>query len=250
MVPVIRTEDLKRHYDLDGNAVQALNGVSLKVDAGEFVAVMGPSGSGKSTLMNLIGLLDRPSSGYYWLDGKEVGGLDHDRQAALRNQKIGFVFQAFNLLARSTAIENVELPLIYAGVPRAERRRRAAKALGLLGLDHRLNHIPVQLSGGEQQRVAIARALVNDPRVLLADEPTGALDSQTGLTVLTIFQALHRGGRTVLLITHDREVARHADRIISLRDGHVVADERVTAPMNAIERLEASAADPRPEQSI
>ena len=238
---LIRTEGLTRRYRLAGEDVAALRGVSLEIAAGEFVAVMGPSGSGKSTLMNLLGLLDTPTAGRYALDGEEVATLDPDRQAALRNRKIGFVFQAFNLLPRSTTLENVEVPLIYGGVAPSERRRRAERALGMMGLRHRFGPLPAQLSGGEQQRVAIARAIVTEPRVLLADEPTGALDSWTGLTVIALFQALHRAGRTILLITHDPAVARHADRILHLADGRVVADERVAAPLDACARLEREA---------
>jgi putative ABC transport system ATP-binding protein len=230
---LIRTIDLTKDYRIGGTVVRALQGVGLSVRRGEFVAVMGPSGSGKSTLMNLLGCLDRPTAGRYVLDGEDVSRLDADARAAVRNRKIGFVFQTFNLLARSTAIENVELPLIYGGVVRAERRRRAAAALASVGLGHRRDHRPRQLSGGEQQRVAIARALVNDPLLLLADEPTGALDSRTGLVILAIFQALNRAGRTIVLVTHDPAVARHARRIVAMHDGRVVRDEPVPVPLDA-----------------
>ena len=216
--------------------VHALRGISLELDRGDFVAVVGPSGSGKSTLMNLLGLLDRPSEGRYFLAGQEVVELAPDQRAQVRNQRIGFVFQTFNLLARSTAFENVELPLVYAGVPRRERRRRAEAALASVGLADRRDHWPSQLSGGEQQRVAIARALVNDPLLILADEPTGSLDSRTSLEILAHLQALNDGGRTIVLVTHDPTVARHAKRLVAMRDGRAVGHERVS------ERLDASAA--------
>jgi putative ABC transport system ATP-binding protein len=213
--------------------VRALRGVTLEIHEGEFVAVMGPSGSGKSTLMSLLGLLDRPTSGCHLLDARDVSGLDADTAARLRNRAIGFVFQTFNLLARSTALENVELPLIYAGVPRKERRRLATEALQRVGLDERMSHWPRQLSGGEQQRVAIARALVGDPRLILADEPTGALDSRTGLEILAFLQSLNRAGRTIVMVTHDAAVARHAARIVSMQDGRVIGDELARAPLGA-----------------
>ena len=246
MSPLIRLVELARDYRAGETVVHALRGVTLDVRPGEFVAVMGPSGSGKSTLLSLVGLLDRPTAGRQLLDGRDVGALDADSAARLRNREIGFVFQSFNLLARSTALENVELPLIYAGVARAERRRRATAALQQVGLGHRLGHWPRQLSGGEQQRVAIARALVGDPRLILADEPTGALDSRTGRDILGLLAALNRAGRTVLLVTHDAAVARWASRIIAMADGTVVGDEAVrAAPDEAAAAAVAAAAPAR-----
>jgi macrolide transport system ATP-binding/permease protein len=230
---LIETVDLHKEYQMGGAALHALRGVSLRVAAGEFVAVMGPSGSGKSTLINLLGLLDRPSAGRYLLDGSDLSDLDADRRAALRNRSVGFVFQTFNLLARSTALENVALPLIYAGVARAEQKLRAAAALEVVGLAQRVAHWPHQLSGGEQQRVAIARALVSDPALILADEPTGALDSRTGLEIMACLQGLNRAGRTVVLVTHDHGVARHAGRIVSMQDGRVIDDAPVLSPTDA-----------------
>jgi putative ABC transport system ATP-binding protein len=216
--------------------VHALRGISLELHRGDFVAVVGPSGSGKSTLMHLLGLLDRPTAGSYFLAGQDVIELDPDARARVRNQRIGFVFQSCNLLARSTACENVELPLVYAGVARRERRRRAEAALDWVRLGDRRDHWPSQLSGGEQQRVAIARALVNNPLLILADEPTGALDSRTSHEILAQLQALNEAGRTIVLVTHDPTVARHTKRIIAMRDGRAVREERVT------ERLDARAA--------
>jgi putative ABC transport system ATP-binding protein len=232
-VPLIRVVDLTKEYRNGDTVVRALRGITLEIYEGEFVAVMGPSGSGKSTLMSLFGLLDRPTSGCHLLDGREVAGLDEDTAARLRNRAIGFVFQTFNLLARSTALENVELPLAYAGVAKKECRRRATEALRRVGLDDRMNHWPRQLSGGEQQRVAIARALVGDPRLILADEPTGSLDSRTGLEILAFLQFLNRAGRTIVMVTHDRTVAGHAARIVSMQDGRVVGDEVTLAPLDA-----------------
>jgi len=211
-------------YPTLGESIWALSDVTLDIQAGEFVAVMGPSGSGKSTLMNLLGLLDRPSGGNYWLDGDDVGRLCPDRKAELRNRKLGFVFQSFNLLARSTALENVELPLVYSGCTSAERRRRAGEALDAVGLAHRRTHWSYQLSGGEQQRVAIARAIVNDPLLILADEPTGALDSRTGLAILALFHELNRTRRAIVLVTHDPQVAQQAGRIVTLHDGRLIGD--------------------------
>ena len=232
-MPVVRIEELGKSYRAGGEPVRALDRVTLDIWAGDFVAVMGQSGSGKSTLMNLLGLLDRPSSGRYWLDGEDVGRLGPNRQARMRNRKLGFVFQNFNLLARSTALENVELPLVYSGVAATERRRLSAAALDMVGLGHRGSRWPHQLSGGEQQRVAIARAIVNEPRLILADEPTGALDSRTGLAILALFQALNRAGRTVVLVTHDAQIARHAGRIITLHDGQLIAERAVAEPLDA-----------------
>jgi len=233
MGPLIRTERLTRHYRHGGGIVAALEGISFEVVAGEFVAVMGPSGSGKSTLMYLLGLLDRPTAGAYHFAGEDVSRLEPDLQATLRNHRIGFVFQTFNLLARNTALENIELPQVYAGVAKRERRQRALAALEAVGLGRRRDHWPHQLSGGEQQRVAIARAMVNDPALILADEPTGALDSRTGLEVLAIFQALNRAGRTIVLVTHDARIARHAGRILRLGDGRLMGEEHVAAPTQA-----------------
>ena len=222
---LLRAEDLTKRYGSGENEVPALRDASFTVSAGEFVAIMGPSGSGKSTLMNLIGLLDQPSSGKLFLAGEDTTRLSHDRLAAVRNRQIGFVFQAYNLLGRDSALENVELPLVYARRPRRKRLTRAKELLAAVGLTHRSNHSPAKLSGGEQQRVAIARALACDPAIILADEPTGALDSRTGAEVLALLQALNRNGRTIILVTHDENVARHAGRVIRVRDGVIVGDE-------------------------
>ena len=229
---LIDTSDLARHYTLGDQVVTALAGVSVRVEEGEFVAVMGPSGSGKSTFMNLVGCLDRPTAGRYVLDGEEVSGLSADALADVRNRKIGFVFQQFNLLDRQDALANVALPMVYAGVPRRERRRRAEEALAKVGLAERVHHLPTQLSGGQQQRVAIARALVNNPKVLLADEPTGALDSRTSLEIMALFQDLNRQGMTVLIVTHETDVATFAGRVVRFRDGKVLSDTRQT-PLDA-----------------
>jgi putative ABC transport system ATP-binding protein len=221
---MIEVRRLARHYRAGDDVVAALADVSLDVRSGEFVAIMGPSGSGKSTFMNLIGCLDAASAGSYRLAGQEVAGLSGNQLALLRNRSIGFVFQQFNLLPRADALENVALPLVYAGISAAERRRRALERLRAVGLEHRLRHTPAQLSGGQQQRVAIARALVNEPLLLLADEPTGALDSRTSLEVMALFQSLNRAGQTVLFVTHEPDIARFASRIIGFRDGRVVSD--------------------------
>jgi putative ABC transport system ATP-binding protein len=227
--PLIRCEALAKRYEVGGGTVHALRELTLSVMPGEFVAVMGPSGSGKSTFMNLVGCLDRPTSGRYWLAGEPVDTLGPDALAAIRNRRIGFVFQQFNLLPRTTALDNVELPLLYAGVPRAQRRERAHRRLEQVGLGERLDHHPAQLSGGQQQRVAIARALVNDPSLILADEPTGALDSRTSVEVMALLQALNREGITVVVVTHEADVAAFASRIVAFRDGRVVRDQRNAA---------------------
>ena len=221
---LIQTRDLVKQYQMGDTIVHALDGVSVNINAGEFVAVMGPSGSGKSTFMNLIGCLDAPTAGEYILAGENVAGMAGDALAAIRNKRIGFVFQQFNLLPRTSAQENVELPLLYAGTPKLERRARAAKRLAQVGLAQRTDHHPAQLSGGQQQRVAIARALVNDPVLILADEPTGALDSRTSLEVMALLQQLNREGITIVVVTHEHDVANFAKRIILFRDGKVVED--------------------------
>jgi len=224
--PLIRVEQLAKNYRLGDTDVPALRGVSLEIAHGAFVAVMGPSGSGKSTFMNLLGCLDLPSDGHYQLDGEEVSRLSDDALAALRNRRIGFVFQHFNLLPRTSALDNVALPLLYRGLPVAERHARAAQRLRQVGLGDRLDHHPAQLSGGQQQRVAIARALVGDPALVLADEPTGALDSRTGIEIMVLLQQLNREGITIVLVTHEHDIAAYADRIIHFRDGRVVDDLR------------------------
>jgi putative ABC transport system ATP-binding protein len=241
--PLIRTVELTRDYRKGGEVVRAVQGISLEVRTGEFVAVMGPSGSGKSSLMNMLGFLDRPTSGQYWFDGQDVSALAPDELAERRRSKVGFVFQSFNLLGRSSALENIELPLVYAGLAKAERRRRASLALDAVGLSRRGGHWPHQLSGGEQQRVAIARALVNNPSLVLADEPTGALDSRTGRGVLALFQALNRHGLTIIMVTHDLHIARHAGRIVSLADGRLARDEPLAEPIDAAAGL-AELAEP------
>ncbi len=223
--PLIRVRELRKDYRSERNVVHALRGVSLDIGAGEFVAVMGASGSGKSTFMNLIGCRDRPDGGSYELAGEAVAALSGDRLAALRNRRIGFVFQQFHLLPRTSALDNVELPLLYGGLGKAQRRERARRRLEQVGLGERLHHHPGQLSGGQQQRVAIARALVNDPALILADEPTGALDSATSLEVMALLQALNREGITVVLVTHEPEIAEFARRVIHFRDGLVVSDQ-------------------------
>jgi len=223
---LIELREVTREYHMGDVLVMALRGVSLDIEAGEFVAIMGTSGSGKSTLMNTLGCLDRPSAGHYRLDGRETSTLDRDELAMIRNRTLGFVFQNFNLLARTSALENVELPLLYAGVPAAERHARAAAALERVGLGKRLDHTPSQLSGGQQQRVAIARALVGEPRVILADEPTGNLDSATSVEVMALLQSLGRSGITVILVTHEHDIAEYAARNIVMKDGQVISDIR------------------------
>ena len=220
----IRTEDLGRHYRMGEAEIQALRSVDLVVQAGEYVAIMGPSGCGKSTLMNLLGCLDTPDTGRYWLGGRLVSELSEVELARVRNREIGFVFQTFALLPRQTALANVEMPLVYAAVPAAERRRRASAALERVGLAERAGHRPAELSGGQRQRVAIARALVTEPKLLLADEPTGNLDSATGSEILALFDELHRAGNTLVLVTHEQAVARRAGRTLMLREGLVVSD--------------------------
>jgi putative ABC transport system ATP-binding protein len=236
--PLIRTHELVKVYPMGGADVRALDRVSLDIEAGEFVAVMGPSGSGKSTFMNLLGCLDRPTSGEYLLAGKRVSALAGDELAQVRNKHIGFVFQHSNLLARTPAVENVELPLVYAGMPKSERSRRSMQLLASVGLADRAHHHPGQLSGGQQQRVAIARALVTQPLLILADEPTGALDSRTSLEIMRLFQDLNRQGMTVVLVTHEADVARFARRLLRFLDGRVVSDE-ANAPVDAAELLAA-----------
>jgi putative ABC transport system ATP-binding protein len=223
----ILTEGLWKTYEMGGEKLHALCGINLTIRKGEYVAVMGPSGSGKSTLMNLIGCLDTPSSGKYWLAGRLVSELDDDELAAIRNKEIGFVFQTFNLLPRATALHNVELPMIYNGTPSEERLARAKHALEAVDLGERMFHKPNELSGGQRQRVAVARALVNSPSIVLADEPTGNLDSKTGDEIMALFTRLHGEGNTIILVTHENDVAKRADRIIHVRDGKVETDERV-----------------------
>jgi len=222
--PLIRVHGLTRDYDMGSEVVRALRGVDLTIQRNEYVAIMGPSGSGKSTLMNLLGCLDTPTSGEYWLNGTEVSGMADDELARVRNREIGFVFQTFNLLPRATALHNVELPLIYAGVKASERRRRAAHALARVGLQDRMHHKPNELSGGQRQRVAIARALVNDPSILLADEPTGNLDSTTSAEIMEVFAGLHAQGQNVIMVTHEADIAKHARRVVTLHDGRVHSD--------------------------
>jgi putative ABC transport system ATP-binding protein len=236
--PLIETARLSRSYTLGGGAVPALREVSVTVAHGAFVAVMGPSGSGKSTFLNLIGCLDRPSGGTYRLDGEDVSRLSSDALAAVRSRKLGFVFQGFNLLPRADARANVELPMVYAGIGRRARRERAELALARVGLGARMHHRPNELSGGQQQRVAIARAIVNEPVLLLADEPTGALDTRTSLEIMALFQALNRAGLAILLVTHEPEMARFAGRLLRFRDGRLV-DDRAQAPDDAAAMLAA-----------
>lgn len=225
---ILEIDNLIKTYKLEGVNVEAVRGISFTVKSGEFISIMGPSGSGKSTLMHMIGCLDVPTSGKIIIDGEETKDLNENQLAKLRNQKIGFVFQTFNLLSRATAIRNVELPMIYAGVSISERTKRAREVLERVGLKDRLNHRPNQLSGGQQQRVAIARALVNNPAIILADEPTGNLDSKSGGEVMFILQELHEEGKTVILVTHEQYVAEHAERIVRVLDGKIVSDEKVT----------------------
>jgi putative ABC transport system ATP-binding protein len=227
---VILTHKLSRDYDMGGEVVHALRGVNIQIKRNEFVAIMGPSGSGKSTLMNLIGCLDTPTAGEYWLNSQKVSDLSDDELARIRNKEIGFVFQTFNLLPRASALHNMELPLIYAGLPARARREKAAQALDHVGLGDRMEHRPNELSGGQRQRVAIARALVNDPSILLADEPTGNLDSATGEEIMKLFRQLHDTGQTIVLVTHESDIAAHALRQIHLRDGLIARDEKMERP--------------------
>jgi putative ABC transport system ATP-binding protein len=241
--PIIRVTDLVKEYRMGDTVVHALAGVSLDILPGEMVAVMGPSGSGKSTFMNVVGCLDRPSGGHYVLAGESVESMDGDQLAAIRNRRIGFVFQQFNLLPRTSALHNAELPLLYTALPRAERHSRAARRLQQVGLGERMDHHPRQLSGGQQQRVAIARALVNDPVLILADEPTGALDSRTSLEVMALLQQLNHEGITVVLVTHEHDIADFASRIVMFRDGRVLSDQ----PNQARDAAAALAALPAPQ---
>ena len=234
--PLIQLTDITKVYQMGDMEVRALDGVSLTIGRGEYVAIMGPSGSGKSTMMNVIGCLDTPSSGSYVLNGKQVEAMSDDELAQIRNEEIGFVFQTFNLLARTTALQNVELPLIYAGVKPEDRHARAQKALENVGLGTRSDHMPNPLSGGQRQRVAIARALVNDPSILLADEPTGALDSKTSVEIMALFEELYQKGNTIILVTHEEDIARHAHRIVKLRDGKIIHDEPNT-PITSEEHM-------------
>lgn len=224
---LIRTYDLRKTYVMGGEEIHAVSGIDLMIRKGEYVAIMGPSGSGKSTLMNIIGCLDSPTSGDYYLNGGLVSEMRDDQLAKVRNKEIGFVFQTFNLLSRNTALDNVELPMIYAGANRAERRKRAEEVLKAVDLGARMTHKPAELSGGQRQRVAIARALVNSPSILLADEPTGALDTNTGNEIMALFERLHEQGNTVILVTHEHDIARHANRIIHIRDGQIERDEQI-----------------------
>ncbi len=225
---MIVTQNLKRRYDMGGEVIHALRGIDLQIDHGEYVAVSGPSGSGKSTLMNMIGCLDTPDDGQYWLNGKLVSAMNDRELARVRNREVGFVFQTFNLLARANALHNVEMPLIYGGMKRRERLERAGAALARVGLTDRMSHRPTEMSGGQRQRVAVARALVTEPSILLADEPTGNLDTATGEGIMALFDELHAAGHTIILVTHEANVAAHAERSIILRDGSIETDQRMT----------------------
>jgi putative ABC transport system ATP-binding protein len=239
MQALIKLENFAKTYQTGEVEVHAVRGVSLEIHAGEFVSVMGASGSGKSTLMNTIGCLDRPTGGNYWLDGIDVGELERDELAAIRNEKLGFVFQGFNLLSRTSALENVELPLLYSrsGLSAREQHERALEALEMVGLSERADHHPNQLSGGQQQRVAIARALVNEPKVLLADEPTGNLDTQTSIEIMGVFQELNRKGITIVMVTHELDIAHYCKRMVIMRDGRVIKDEPIVDQLSSIEEL-------------
>jgi len=250
--PIVKLENFSKSYYTGEIEVQAVKGVSLEIQPGEFVAIMGASGSGKSTLMNSIGCLDRPTAGRYFLDGVDVGELDADKLADLRNKQIGFVFQGFNLLSRTSALENVELPLLYtrSGLSGSEQRERALKALELVGLTDRAEHHPSQLSGGQQQRVAIARALVNQPALLLADEPTGNLDTHTSMEIMNIFQNLNSRGMTIVMVTHELDIARYALRTVVMRDGRIVRDEVVRERLEASEQLKKLAQEQQAVQLV
>jgi putative ABC transport system ATP-binding protein len=241
--PIIKLDGVKKIYQMGTERVHALDGIDLEIQPNEYVAIMGPSGSGKSTMMNIIGCLDTPTDGAYTLNGQGVSEMDDNELASVRNREIGFVFQTFNLLPRVTCLQNVELPLIYSGKRRGVRREMAERALTSVGLGDRMTHKPNELSGGQRQRVAVARAIVNDPSILLADEPTGNLDTRTGDEIMLLFEALYRRGNTVLVVTHEEEVARHARRIIRLRDGLVEVDEQVVNPVLAGADIEAVLSD-------
>ncbi|MEK6667089.1 MAG: ABC transporter ATP-binding protein [candidate division NC10 bacterium] len=245
--PLIETQGIVKDYRMGSHRVHALRGVSVRIHAGEFVAVMGPSGSGKSTFMNLLGCLDTPTAGRYLFEGEDISDLSGDRLARIRNKKIGFVFQTFNLLPRMSALENVELPLLYNGTAPRERRPRARARLEAVGLADRAHHLPAQLSGGQQQRVAIARALINEPALVLADEPTGNLDSRTSVEIMALFQALNRSGITIVLVTHEADIAAYAARVLTFRDGRVIKDEPVPAPREARALLAALPAEDEEE---
>ncbi len=237
---LIRIQDVEKVYQMGSQTVRALDGVDFEVAQGEYVAIMGPSGSGKSTLMNVLGCLDTPTAGQYWLNGQNVAEMKDDDLARVRNKEIGFIFQTFNLLPRVDCLANVELPLTYAGIPKAERKQRAAEALASVGLGDRLHHKPNELSGGQRQRVAVARALVGRPSILLADEPTGNLDTKTSEEIMRLFERLYRSGNTILVVTHEDDIARHARRVIRLRDGVIERDEAVAHPALAETAFEAA----------